>query len=204
MSEQTPFVTYEDTDPFDVDEASLQLAENDHLASLLQRRKHAKPTRLTWVLLALLVLTVGFIGGAFADQKLGTSGTSDGSGFAMPAGMPTFFPAGPGIPGAAAAGGAITTGTVKLVDGQNLYLTDSSGSTVKVTVPSSAAVTSQKTVALTDLAAGTTVLVRGESAPDGTVTATSVAEGSLPAGASTGTPSASALPSPTPSPQGAN
>lgn len=212
MSEHTPFVTFDDTSELDSLEIDAQQAESDDLASLLQRREHARPTRLTWVLLTLLVLTIGFIGGAFASQLAGTSSSSAGMPAEMPAGMPTSFPSGAGFPGAGEGAGAAadtTTGTIKLVDGQSLYLTDSSGNTVKVVVPSTATVTSQSTVALDDLTAGTTVIVSGDTADDGTITATSVAEGSLPAattaGASdTAAPTASALPSPTPSAQGAN
>lgn len=209
MSDQTPFVTYEATSLLDADEAGSQQAENDDLASLLQRREHARPTRLTWVLLTLLVLTVGFIGGAFAGQQLGTSTSSGGTAFAMPAGMPTSFPFGDAVAGDAALDPGMTTGTIKLVDGQNLYLTDSSGNTVKVLVPKTAAITSQETASLADLAVGTTVLVQGETATDGTVTATSVADAGLPAStpvSSSAAPAASAsvLPSPTPSAQGAN
>lgn len=172
------------------------MSENDDLATLLQRREHAKPTRLTWVLLTLLVLTIGFIGGAVAGQRLGATTSPSGGSFAMPAGMPTSFPSGAGFPGglgdgtAADTGGSGTSGTVKLVDGENLYLTDSSGNTVKVIVPSTATVTSQRAAELADLKPGATVLVSGETADDGTVTASSVA--------------AAALPTPDPSEQGAN
>jgi endonuclease YncB( thermonuclease family) len=227
MSERTPLVTDEESDLLDVDGATSPGAEDDDLASLLQRREHARPTRLTWILLTLLILMIGFVGGAFADQRFGTAASS-GRDFALPAGMPTAFPFGDAFPGAAggravgttggtSAGtgtGAGTTGVVKLVDGQNLYLTDSSGNTVKVRVPSTASVTTAKTVKLAALAAGTTVTVTGATAADGTVTATSVAEGSPPettdvtastTGASSAAePTASALPSPTPSAQGAH
>jgi hypothetical protein len=141
--------------------------------------------------------------------------------------MPTSFPFGGAFPGgggrttdgtrgrSGTSGG--TTGVVKLVDGQNLYLTDSSGNTVKVLVPPAASVTKAKTVKLEALAAGTTVTVTGATAADGTVTATSVAEGGPPqatdvtasAASTTGASgaaesTASALSSPTPSAQGAN
>ena len=70
----------------------------------------------------------------------------------------------------------MTLGTVKRVDGSNLYLTTAAGATVKVIVPETASVTSQADTALVDLTKGATVIVRGEAAPDGTVTATSVSE----------------------------
>jgi len=47
-----------------------------------------------------------------------------------------------------------------------------------VKVPATAPVTAQKKVALSDIASGSTVIVRGSTAADGTVTAQSVSEGS--------------------------
>jgi hypothetical protein len=173
----------------------------DDLAMLLARREHARPNRLTWGLLVLLVLATGFIGGAFAQKQFGPSGSSGVPDFAalMAGGGP---PAGVGFPGSGtgsgivtgddtATGGDTTTGTVTLVDGTNLYLTESSGSTVKVVVPPTASVTAQEDVALSELAAGTTVLVHGEAGIDGTVTATSVTQAepvATPAGTSTSPP----------------
>jgi hypothetical protein len=170
-------VTYPDTGPTD-----------DDLATLLAKREHARPNRLTWALLVLLVLALGFVGGAFVQARVGGASSSTR--------LPDFAAAatgsGSGFPAAGQGGqpAGMTFGTVKLVDGNRLYLTDSSGQTVTVTVPTSATVTAQTDVALSDLAAGTTVIVRGETGTDGTVTATSVSQGSLPGGGpgtSTGT-----------------
>ena len=60
------------------------------------------------------------------------------------------------------AGGA-TIGTVKLVDGNNVYLTDSSGATVKVTLAPNASVTVTKKGKLADLTPGTAVVVVGKT-----------------------------------------
>ena len=164
---------------------------DDDLATLLKRREHARPNRLTWVLLTVLILGIGFIGGAYASERWGTStGTSGGIAFAgLPAGLPAGMPAGfPGAPAGAAAGAATgtasaapttasgTTGTVKLVDGRKLYVTDTSGATVIVTVPKTATVTASSDVALADLSAGASVVIQGEIGADGSVTATSVAQ----------------------------
>ena len=149
---------------------------DENLTNLLAKREHARPNRFTWVLLTLLVLMVGFMGGAVASQMLGSSGASGFPGPlpAMPAGLP--------LPGGGSTPAGMTLGTVKLVDGSNLYLTTTAGATVKVIVPETASVTSQADTALADLAKGATVIVRGEAATDGTVTATSVSEqGTVPA-----------------------
>lgn len=166
---------------------------DDDLTTLLQRREHARPNRLTWVLLTVLTLGAGFIGGAYASDRWGTSiGSAGGAAFAgLPAGMPNGFPGAAAAPATATTAGAVaagtttgaaiagtTTGTIKLVDGRKLYLTDASGATVIVTVPKSASVTASSDVALADLSAGATVVVVGETGSDGTLTATSVAQGS--------------------------
>jgi hypothetical protein len=185
----------------------------DDLASLLRRREHARPNRATYVLVTMLVLTVGFIGGAVAMQKFGPTSTSSTGAFpGMPSDLAGIFPTGGGMPGAV---GGMTAGTVKLVDGRNIYLTTAAGETVKVIVPETASVTSEEEVDLAELASGSTVVVRGETADDGTVTATSVAEGSLPAGlpgaaagtsatASSTSPTSTSGSIPTPSAQGEN
>lgn len=158
---------------------------SDDLASLLQRREHARPTRLTYLLLALVVLAVGFVGGAVTFQRFGPSAAS-GTAFPMgpPTGMTAGQAAGQGLPGQALPGqgamAGITAGTVALVDGRHLYVTDTGGETVKITVPRAATVTAQEDVRLADLAIGTSVIVRGAAEGDGTITASSVAEGGLP------------------------
>lgn len=191
--------------------------EGDDLASLLAKREHARPNKVTWVLLTLAVLMVGFAGGALANQKFGTSNSSPSfngfpAGFTPPGLSSTSGGAGAaaGFPGAGGGFGGLTVGTVKLVDGTNVYVATNDGATVKVKVPTSATVIAQKPIELTDLSAGTTVMVRGETASDGTVTATSVSETSLPAGGQPGAnasapsaPAPSAPASPQPTTQGA-
>ena len=218
MSENE-IVTYPDAEPADGAAAPDEAVNDDDLTALLAKRQHAKPNRLTWGLLTILVLVIGFIGGAFANQKFGaTSGSSNAGSFraAFAGGFPAGgFPAG-GFPGSgqtgtgssttgAAALGNVTLGTVKLVDGTNLYLTTTTGETVKVKVPGTAKVTSQQTVALTDLPSGATVIVRGDKADDGTVTASSVSEGALPGAPTSNTANpANPVPSAQPTTQGAN
>ena len=181
---------------------------DDDLATLLAKREHARPNRLTWVLLVLLVLAVGFAGGAFVEKR-NSSSSSGLPDFAALRGGGDFagggaFPGG-ALPGGATPGGgtlvtsgAVTTGTVKLVDGTSLYITDADGNTVKVIVPETVPVTTQSETSLGDLAAGSTVIIQGETGDDGTVTATSVSEGALPDAATTTTPTSA------PSSQGDN
>ena len=181
---------------------------DDDLATLLAKREHARPNRLTWVLLVLLVIAVGFAGGAFVEKRNASSSSGLPDFAAMRAGGDFAgggaFPGGT-LPGGAGPGaattttaGAVTTGTVKLVDGTSLYITDADGHTVKVVVPETVPVTTQSQTSLGDLTAGSTVIIQGETGDDGTLTATSVSEGAIPGAATTTTPTTA------PSPQGDN
>jgi hypothetical protein len=148
-------------------------------------------TPFTRVLLVLIVLSVGFLGGALVDRwqrpssssstlasalsqfraGRGAAGGSGGSGAAgsgaAGGGAAAFF-------GGGAAGGA-TIGTVKLVDGTNVYVQDTAGDDIKVTTSPSTQVTVTKPGKLSDLAPGSTVIVLGQQSSDGTsVAATSI------------------------------
>lgn len=163
--------------------------DEDDLATLLAKREHARPNRLTWILLGLLVLAVGFAGGAVAYQKFGPSTSGGLPSFG--AGLPDFaaggFPGtGTGSIGAPAedSGGDTTVGTVKLVDGKTIYVSTGSDSVVIVTVPADVPVTKQKAIDLSELEPGSNVTVAGSVGTDGKVVATSVSAGTPPTDAS--------------------
>lgn len=168
-----------------------QAQQDDDLAVLLAKREHARPNRATWALLTLLVLTAGFVGGALTYRAYGPASSNAVPDFAtaMAAGMPRMPGSTDDSAASGSAGGAVpagmTAGTVTLVDGTKLYVTTADGSVVIVTVPDTASLTSQREITLAELSAGDSVVVRGETGEDGTVTATSVAEGALPAGTPT-------------------
>ncbi len=94
MSDQT------NLDVDGLDEADPLGMVDDDLPTLLRRREHARPNRVTWVLLALLLVSVGFIGGAYANERFGAT-TSD-----LPSGFPAALPGGfsGALPGAGYAG----------------------------------------------------------------------------------------------------
>lgn len=210
MSDTTPQPaddTVVDAGPVDSTESADPATTDDHdLATLLAKREHARPNRATWALLTLIVLAVGFVGGALTQRTWGTSSSSrsglpdfstmtgqlpgsfgtgstttdgsgststDGSGSTAAGGQDSGRGGFGGFPG-----GGATFGTIASVDGDTLTITDASGKTVTIKVPSSATVTANTEVSLADLAVGDTVVVRGETADDGTVTATTVTEGS--------------------------
>ncbi len=177
---------------------------DENLASLLARREHARPNRATWALLTLVVLAVGFVGGAFAQSRWGSSSSTIGGvpDFAamsgtLPGTQDASSPTGSSGPGGLPGRDGATFGTISSIDGNTLTITDASGKTVTVAVPSSAMVTANHEVSLAELAAGDTVIVRGETGDDGTVTATSVTEGTggFPGGGPAGGQSGGSQPS---------
>ncbi|MFG2721946.1 hypothetical protein ACGFW5_27205 [Streptomyces sp. NPDC048416] len=153
--------------------------------------------RLPWLTLLLsggLVAGIAFAAGALVEkgQHQGSSATqrtpaAAGRG-ASQAGQRPGFGSGQsgqsgqggqrqgGGTGAAAAGG-LTIGTVKLVDGSTIYVTDTQGNVVKVTTAGSTQVTESKSGKVSDLQPGQTVTVRGSQNATGDVAATTVTQG---------------------------
>ncbi|MFD8141942.1 DUF5666 domain-containing protein [Streptomyces sp. NPDC059708] len=82
-----------------------------------------------------------------------------------------------GATGGPGAGGGLTTGTVKLVDGTTLYVTDAQGNVVKVTTTTDTQITEAKSGKVSDLQPGQAVTVRGTQNASGDVAATTVAQG---------------------------
>jgi hypothetical protein len=132
---------------------------------------------LTLVSTGLIV--AGFLGGLLVQKNFGATATTatafpgaaaGGNGFGQGAS------AGAGGPGGATAssGSGATTGTVKLVDGNTVYLTTASGATVTVKVSDSTALLLSQAAALKDLPAGAAITVQGTTAADGSITATTV------------------------------
>jgi hypothetical protein len=80
-----------------------------------------------------------------------------------------------GFAGFAGGAGGGTAGTISTIDGDTLYLTESSGNTVKVKLSSATTLTKTVSVAKKSLFPGDTVSVTGAS-KGGTVTATAVAD----------------------------
>lgn len=177
MSEELPMA-----DP------GLDSIEEEDLRALIAEKERGPLPRGTKVLLGAIGIALAFFAGSFAQQHFGPSSSGDG----FPGGGAAFgrFAAG-GIPGAGSAGGqagtasATTIGSITLVDGTNVYVTDSQGKVVKVKVSPDTAITAQTTVKSSDLKAGQQVIVRGETGTDGTVAASTIAQGALPGGLTT-------------------
>ncbi|MFI6150025.1 hypothetical protein [Streptomyces sp. NPDC051109] len=112
--------------------------------------------------------------GATGRGRAGTgAGTGSGTGSGQ-SGPRQGFGGATGGPGA---GAGVTTGTVKLVDGTTLYVTDVQGNVVKVTTDTNTQITQAKSGKVSDLQPGQTVTVRGSQTPAGDVAATTVAQG---------------------------
>ncbi len=185
----------------DVIDSTDVAGDDEDLGRLLAERAPRK--HLPWVTAALvgaILVSAGYVAGGyhyshngsgggnatgFAAARTGAARTAEGgfggftrNGTGTGGTGSTATPGGGAATGGGfgAAGGA-TIGTVKLVDGNNVYLTDSSGATVKVTLAPNASVTVTKKGKLADLTPGTAVVVVGKTGADGTVTATTVTQG---------------------------
>ena len=131
-------------------------------------------TPVTWTMVALLLTAGGFALGAKVGRDSAPAAAATTAGGAGGFGAR-----------AAAAGGGFgggTFGTVKLVDGTNVYLQDSSGNVIKVTTTPEANVTVSKKGTVADLKAGDTVVVQGTADADGNIAATAIVAGGLGAG----------------------
>jgi hypothetical protein len=165
-------------DPFDDD-------LNERLAAAAPKRK---ANRVTYALGAIVLLVIGFVGGAQVQKSYGTSNTPAAAN-PFPSGLANQFgnrgggqyPGGGGQQGQGNAGqgqgqqgggnrGGIT-GTVKLVDGTTVYVEQPDGTVI--TVKTTGGTTVLAPGALKDIKAGSTVTVQGQN-NDGTVDATSI------------------------------
>ncbi|MEU4561243.1 hypothetical protein AB0F72_22900 [Actinoplanes sp. NPDC023936] len=129
------------------------------------------------------LLMGGFLGGVQAQKQWGTE-TAAASGFpgggargsgGFPGGLSASGAPGAGFDQAASQEAASgTTGKVKLVNGKTIYIETEDGSTVTVKTDGDTTVATAKKGKLSDVKAGDSVTVEGETGTDGSVTATSV------------------------------
>jgi len=81
-----------------------------------------------------------------------------------------------GFPGAARGGANASIGTVSSVNGKTIYLTDTTGNTVKVTLSSATKITKSESVSKASVRPGDAVVIQGAKSSSGTITATSVSD----------------------------
>jgi hypothetical protein len=129
---------------------------------------------LPLALIALIIAAAGFLGGIEAQK--GSESGSGGAAGPGGGGLPNFAAlkesAGATTGGASAS--ASTNGTVTSVEGHTIYVKESDGTTVAVTVGDGATVTRDSNVATKKIHPGDTVVVQG-SKKGSTVTASSIA-----------------------------
>jgi hypothetical protein len=138
--------------------------------------------RGTLVLGALVLLVGGFLGGTQVQKHWGATATATGTN--RPAGGAGQNRAAGGFAGLGGAqGGAAptasaapagTAGTVKLVDGNTIYVQTADGTVVTVKIDGKTAVRTASKASVKDVKTGDTVTVQGGAGTDGTVTATAV------------------------------
>jgi hypothetical protein len=171
------------TRPKDDVPASVDLLENspftgDLDAQLAPQPRRAKLPGLTLWLGAGVLAVVGFLGGVQADKTWGGSGgTGTAAGPAAASNRGAGGTGGFGGFGGGGQGGGGTTGTVTKVVGDVVYLKTADGKTVKVKTGDTTKITLSGTGKAKDLKSGASIVVRGETGSDGTVTATTVTEG---------------------------
>ena len=155
-------------------------ADNELLTQILARRRRRLP-RLTMALVALLVLALAFVVGAEVQKHYGktaaaTGGTAGGAAaaFARARGAGGGPPGGFGGTGGFGGAASGPTGTVTLIKGSTLYVTDSSGTTSLVKTSAASRVTKTVTSSVKNIRPGSVVTVVGTQAKDGSYTATSI------------------------------
>ncbi|MGZ4763348.1 MAG: hypothetical protein ACXV7I_13000 [Ilumatobacteraceae bacterium] len=139
-------------------------------------------TPLTWALVILLSVGGGFALGAHMEKAhansvaqaafsaqlnqirgrggFGGAGAGAGGGGASGSGGQT------GAPSAATAAGPAATGTIQLIDGRKVYVTDAQGNIAIVVAPARLDISALKT--------GQHVVVQGTTSADGTIAATAI------------------------------
>ena len=149
------------------------------LVKELRRRRAITP--LTRALLALVVVGAAFLGGVLVERSQAKTTASSASPAGIPANIAALFGgqttttvAGSG--GGASTGPTQTFGSVKLVDGKNVYVSDAQGNVVKVATNAATKISVSQSASVSKLKPSTSVIVQGTSGPDGTITATSISQ----------------------------
>jgi hypothetical protein len=163
-----------------IDEApTTAISDADREMAAPARRRLRTPSTRT-VLASLILVAAGFSGGVLEARHQGVTSTSSAV-RAPTTGNTTTRTA----TGTSTAAGGSTFGTVKIVDGDTIYLTTADGSVVKVTTSKSTKLQVSSAGSASDLATGATVVVQGTTDASGNLTATSISQSSTGAAGST-------------------
>ncbi len=153
--------------------------QGDLNTELKAEPKRARPG-LTAILVAGVIAVAGFVGGIQAHKTWGAeeSGGAPTAAGGGPNGQ--RFQGGRGEQGGQGPGGSfggMTSGTVVEVEDGVIHVKTSDGKTVQVKTSGDTKVTLSEEGSAKDLKSGASVVVQGETADDGTVTASTVTEG---------------------------
>jgi len=141
------------------------------------RRRRRFLNRKSAALAAAIACLAGFYAGVLVEKgQVGGATTTTASLPGTGAGARPGFLGGGRGGGAGGGNGNASFGTVSSVNGNTIYLTDSSGNTVKVTLSSAAKVTKSQSVSKSSVRPGDAVLIQGLKSSNGTVAATSVSD----------------------------
>jgi hypothetical protein len=154
-----------------------EITPDDNLLADVHRTRLTTP--VTRVLLVLVVIGGAFLAGAVVERTQHKTTSASSGVAALAAQFRNRLGGGTGGAGLGGGGtGGTTFGTVKLVDGNNVYVQDASGNVVKFTTNGSTTVNLSTTGTVKQLKPGTTVIVQGSASNDGTSTATSISQNS--------------------------
>jgi hypothetical protein len=144
--------------------------------------------RRSAILLALVVGVIGFYAGVRVEK--GQLSSSSSTGVSLPSSLPSLAGSGASsrgatatstgsrssLPGPGAFGGGASIGTVSNINGKTIYISDTSGNTVKVRLSSATKITKSLTVGKKAVRPGDSVVIQGAKSSNGTLSATSISD----------------------------
>lgn len=165
-------------------------ADGDEFVTAILARRRRRTPILTLALLVLAAAAVAFVLGIEAQKHWGTSSTTGSAanarsafaalrgGTAATRGAAARGAAGaggfPAFGGVGAGAGGGTAGTVTLIKGTSLYVTDATGNTVLVHTSPGSTITKTVSGTIRSIVPGDAVAVRGTQAANGSYAATSI------------------------------
>ena len=160
----------------------------DDLATEILRRRRRRLPALTAALALAVAIGVGIVGGIEIQKQWGSSSSSSAAGGGNAAALRSAFASrfggagtgrggtgGGGFGGFGGFGGNATVGTVTLIKGTTLYVTEANGNTILVRTSPTSRVTKTAQGTIRTIHPGDTVTVTGSQAANGNVTASSIA-----------------------------
>jgi hypothetical protein len=163
--------------------------EEQDTPALPRRPRRQLFNRRSATLIALIVGVIGFYAGVRVEK--GQLSNSSSTGLSLPSSLSSLTRGGAssrgattgsasrgGLPGLGAfgAGGGTSIGTVSSVNGNTIYISDSSGNTVKVKLSSATKITKSLAVRKKAVHPGDSVVIQGAKNSNGTLSATSISD----------------------------